>query len=179
MNRARGFSMFEVLVTLVVLNLGVLGMAALQTLSVNNTEAGRYQSVATMLTASMAATMQANVAYWGSPPSTININTGANPPNVLLGPPTFSGTCIGSACSATDMAAFDLQNWAAALDSSLPSGQATLTCSTVVTPAICTLTVTWLEKNIALHNPTGTETGQLASGTAAQHSYQTIVSMIQ
>jgi type IV pilus assembly protein PilV len=179
MKKTRGFSMLEVLVTLLVLNLGVLGIAGLQTLSVNNTEAGRYQSLATMLASSMAASMQANVAYWGSPPTTININQNGNPPKVQHGPATFNGTCIGSACSASQMASFDLQNWAAALNSSLPVGQATISCSTVASPAICTLTVTWMEKNVALHNPTGTETGQLASGTASQHSYQTLVSMIQ
>jgi type IV pilus assembly protein PilV len=178
MKKARGFSMLEVLVTLLVLNLGVLGIAGLQTLSVNNTEAGRYQSVATMLTSSMAASMQANVAYWGSPPASLTVNLHSTP-KVLHGPPTFNGTCIGSACSASQMAAFDLQNWADALGNSLPVGQATITCSTAVSPAICTLTVTWMEKNIALHNPTGTETGLLASGASTTHSYQTLVSMIQ
>lgn len=177
MRKARGFSMLEVLVTLLVLNLGVLGIAGLQTLSVNNTQAGHYASVATMLASSMAAEMQANVAYWGSPPATIDVNL-HNTPKVQHGPPTFNGTCVGSACSASQLASFDLQNWATSLGTLLPVGKATISCSTASTPAICTLDVTWMENNVALHNATGSETGLLASGVSTTHDYQTLVSMV-
>ncbi|MDD5297926.1 MAG: type IV pilus modification protein PilV [Rhodocyclaceae bacterium] len=175
MRKELGFSLLEAMISMFVIMFGVLGLSGLQMLAINNTEMARYQSLATMMASSMATSMQANVAYWGTPPPTIMVNRSS----ISGGPPSFTGTCAGSVCSAPQMAYYDLSNWGMALSSNLPSGQATIQCSQSSTPAICTMTLSWSEKNIALHNPTSGASGMLATGTASTHSYQTLVSMRQ
>ena len=202
-----GFAMLEVLVSMLVIMFGVLGIAGMQMLAINNTETARYQSAATILANSMVAKMQANYAYWGQtllPPAIITVNgtviTSAPAAGSL---PVYAGTCIATACSPTQMAYYDVKNWAAAMAGvsndwvptlagtvgsgmALPPPQpvagvvttATISCN-AATPEICTLTMYWSEKNIALGNATGAETGALATGTVANHSYQTMVSILQ
>ena len=174
MRKQRGFTMLEVLISILVIMLGVLGLAGLQLLAISNTEAGRYQSLATTLASSMEAAMQGNIAYWGTPPPTITVNG----TTITNGPAAYAGTCVGTVCSPTQMAYFDLLNWGTALASGLPSGQATITCPATASPAVCTLTLTWSEKNVALQAATGTETGSLATSTVSTHTYQALVSLI-
>jgi type IV pilus assembly protein PilV len=175
MRKDSGFSLVEAMVSLFVIMFGVLGLAGLQMLAINNTETARYQSLATMLASSMAASMQANAAYWGTPPPTITVNG----TTVSGGPPSFTGTCVGNVCTAPQMAYYDLTNWGSAMANGLPSGQGNIQCSQSSTPAVCTLTLSWSEKNLALHNTSTGATGMLASGTASTHSYQTLVSVRQ
>ncbi len=198
-----GFAMLEVLISLLVILVGVLGIAGMQLMAVNNTETARYQSVATMLASSMAAKIQANFAYWGGvlvPPAVITV-TGST----VTGVPVFTGTCLNTVCNPTQMAYYDLQNWGAAmagvanvdgvindgmaLPSAIglsypPSGGTNVTSSGTIncvatTPEVCTLTMFWSEKNIALSNAAGTETGVLATGTVQTHSYQTVIAIQQ
>jgi type IV pilus assembly protein PilV len=196
-----GFAMLEVLISLLVILVGVLGIAGMQLMAVNNTETARYQSVATMMASSMAAKIQANFAYWGGAPANISV-TGST----VTGVPAFTGTCLNNVCNQTQMAYYDLQNWGTAMagvanaDGVVNTGMAlpsaiglsyppnggtnvtssgTISCSTATIPAVCTLTMFWSEKNVALSNSTGTETGVLATGTAQTHSYQTVIAIQQ
>lgn len=189
MKKAHGFAMLEVLISMLVIMFGVLGIAGIQMLSINNTETARYQSVATILASSMAAEIQANFAYWGGllvPPATITV-TGTTISGIT---PFPGGTCLNSVCTPTQLAYYDLQNWGAAMSGlanadgvsnpgmTLPAATGTIACA-ATTPVVCTLTLSWSENNIALSNPTGAESGVLASGTASTHSYQTLVSIQQ
>lgn len=173
----RGFGMLEALISMVVIMIGVLGMIGLQMMAINNTENARYQSLAAMQASSMTAQMLANVAFWGTAPATVLVN-GAT----VTGIASSATDCNHAACSAAEMAYFDVQSWGRALQGGgavpgLPSGQGAINCVTSVTPAVCTLTLTWLEKNISITNATGAETGKLASGTSQTYSYSTMVSI--
>ena len=193
MKKEPGFAMLEVLISMLVILFGVLGLAGMQMMVINNTETARYQSVATMLASGMATEMQANVAYWGGilvPPATITV-TGST----ITGIPSSAGTsCLNSVCTATQLAYYDLQKWGAAMagvanaDGVFYKGMAlpppasgssgTISCAATI-PVVCTLTMYWSEKNIALSNATGAESGVLATGTVQTHSYQTLVSIQQ
>ena len=173
MKRQSGFSMLEVMIALVILMFGLLGIGRLQLLAVNNTEVGRYHGLATMLASSMAAAMKANLTYWKTPPNNITVNK----TTITGGPPTYGGTCINVACTSAQMAYFDLSQWGTALSGTLPVGTATIACNNSVAPAVCTITVNWMEKNVALGNPTGAEKGQFASGTVGTNSFQTLATM--
>lgn len=177
MMRQRGFSMIEVLVTLLVVMFGLLGLAGMQLMAVNNTEVARYKNIATIMASSMAAKMQTNTGYWGTPPTTISV-TGST----LTGGPTGSAgtTCVGTPCTqASDVAFADLISWGNAMATGLPSGSGTISCTLNPSPAVCTVTVTWLEKNIAIVNPTGAASGPLAAGKSSTNSFQTLVSIPQ
>jgi type IV pilus assembly protein PilV len=176
MKDSRGFAMLEVIISLLIIMVGVLGLAGLQMMSINNTEAARYQSLAAMLASNMATQIQSNIAYWGASATALNITVvGAT----ITGGPASGANCNTSVCTASQMAYYDMTNWGAAMGG-IPGGQGAIACTLPVarvSPAVCQITITWNEKNIALTNPMGTEAGQLASGTSQSHSYQTLVTV--
>jgi hypothetical protein len=54
------------------------------------------------------------------------------------------------------LAAYDLQQWANALNALLPNDQATITCS-ATTPISCTIQITWSEKAVAINTQEQTQ----------------------
>ncbi len=155
--RMLGFSMIEVLASLVIISVGLLGIAKIQVLAYSETNTASLRSIAAMEAASMASSMRANRAYWSTGaslnpnPLTFNIlgtavtstdpAMPANPDCEVTGTPP---------CSITTMASYDVQRWANALTSVLgPTAAATIDCPTIVTPINCTIAVTWTERIMA------------------------------
>ena len=171
-----GFSLIEVLISLVVLLVGLLGIIGMQLAAINNTETARYNGIASIYASDFATRMRGNSGYWGTPPGSVSISNST----ITGGPAVSTAVCTqtaGTVCSFSQMAYYDLTQWGATLSAALPAGTATLACNAAVSPAICTLTINWNEKNVALTNPSGTETGVLASGTTSSHNFQTLVSI--
>lgn len=169
--------MLEVMISMIIIMFGALGVAGMQLMAITSTENARYQNAATNLASSLAGAMQANVTYWGTPPALITVNGATS----TGGPAAFTGDCLATAateCTATQMAAYDLRLWGAEVARVLPLGQAALECPAGASPAICTVTLTWKENNVSLHNASTTETGQLATGKQNDHTYQTLVSIL-
>ena len=61
---ARGFSLIEVLVALVVVSIGLLGIAKMQAIAYSSTGVASKRSLAAIEAASLASSMHANRAYW-------------------------------------------------------------------------------------------------------------------
>lgn len=189
MKEQRGFGMLEALISMVVIMIGVLGMAGMQMLAINNTENARYQSIAAMQASSMAAQMLANATFWRTAPATVTVqgltvsnninrgNTNNRAKNKIKNMGGNNTYCNTTVCTATEMAYFDVESWGVEMASALPSGEGSINCVTAVSPAVCTITMTWQQKNIALTRATGAETGILASGTNRQYDYSTMVSI--
>ena len=175
--------MLEVLVTLVIILLGVLGMAGMQMLAINNTQIARTHSLAAILASSLAAEMQANEPYWAISTTSTKV-TGVNNQdwtNTVLGDAGLNGitsNCASVNCIPNAMAAYDLKVWGANVATLLPAGNAQVSCNGA-TPNICTVSVTWSEKNVALHSlATGAATsGALATGTVQTQTYTTFASI--
>ena len=176
MNKEQGFSMLEVLVAMVVIMVGALGIAGMQLLAITSTENARYQNVATMLAGSLTAAMQANVAYWGTPPPKIVVDG----TTITGGPATTAKTCIGLTvvCDKTEMAFYDLKTWVGEVAAALPGSSTLIVCPGSKSPAICSVTLTWSERNVALHNEDDTVDGDLATGRIKKHTYQTLVTIL-
>lgn len=188
MKNQSGFSMLEVLISMLVIMIGVLGIAGMQMLAVNNSENARYEGQAAIMASSLAAEMQANPGFWAQPATpTALISVSGTTITVV---PAYASTCLNVICSPVQMAYYDLQNLGTAMagvanvdgatynGTALPSGAGTVSCTlaTLTTPAICTITLSWLEKNTALSNDAGSA-GQLQNATAQAHTYQTLVSI--
>lgn len=176
----RGFSLVEVLVSMLIIMFGLLGIAGMQLMALNNTEAARYSSIASVMAGDLGARMLGNTNYWGTPPASVAIAASNGVLQLTGGPPASSTDCVANACAPAVMAYFDLAQWGTNLITSLPGGKATLSCNSGETPAVCTVTISWAEKNIGLFNPTGSEstaTG-LATGTTATRSFQTLISVL-
>ncbi len=130
-NRSHGFSMIEVLVTLLVLSIGLLGLAAMQAKSVKNTHSAYLRSQATYLAYDMLDRMRANMAningYAG-------IDTNAN---------TYTDPgCIGTGCTPSEVTTYDAAEWADNLGSQLPVGLGSIVASAAGNNRF-TITVTW------------------------------------
>lgn len=98
-----GFSLLEVLVAIVVLSIGLLGMAALQSYSIKNNQSAAFRSQAMNLAYGIIDNMRAN-------------RTGVLHAEYYT---TYSETTL----SGTTVAKQDLINWKTAISNALPQGQ--------------------------------------------------------
>lgn len=111
-----GFTLIEVLVTLVVLAIGLLGLAGLQASSLKHNNSAYQRTQATFLAYDILDRMRANPRGIDSN-AYDNIDTGTLP-----GDPG----CIGTSCAPADLANTDIEQWAASLATALPSGRGTV-----------------------------------------------------
>jgi type IV pilus assembly protein PilV len=172
---ARGFSLIEVLVALVIIAVGMLGLAKIQALAYASTGTASLRSLAAIEAASLAANMRAGRGYWASAPAnlvvTITATSVSATDSTLNSVPNAnaSGCAYPSVCTSGALAAFDLQTWAGFLASGfLPNPTASISCPTpavATTPIGCTITVSWTEHNAAINDQ-----GTAANASAAAAS---------
>lgn len=99
-----GFSLFEVLIALLVLSVGLLGLANLQGQSMTSSYNAHLRTQATSLAQSMVDRMRANRMH-ASAISNNYITTMSD------APPTTTVDCATATCSAEQMALFDVKEW--------------------------------------------------------------------
>lgn len=116
--RQAGFTLVEVLVTLVVFAFGMLGVAGLQVISLANMDSAQHRSVASLKAGEMAERMRANpgLKYHGV--------TGAD--NACRTAHYSSRNETPDDCTPAEMAADDLWDWQTELAAVLPSGTGTV-----------------------------------------------------
>jgi type IV pilus assembly protein PilV len=156
---SQGFSLLEVMVALVVISVGLLGILKLEAAAVASTTVAAKRSLAAIEAASLAASMHANRGYWtgfDASNAIINFNTTVI---TTTGAPVLAASlaavpnCANPAapCSVTDMAAYDLIDWATnAMQPLLRNFLARVTCS-VVTPVTCNINISWTEGAVAIN----------------------------
>jgi type IV pilus assembly protein PilV len=161
---ARGFSLIEVLVALIVVSVGLLGIAKMQAIAYSSTGVASKRSLAAIEAASLASSMHANRAYWAvsgiTPVSTTitgaRVSASTDPALLAVTDCTLAGAGP-SGCSPSTLAAYDLNGvngWAPTLQQLLgTSDQATISCPLPVSPlpVTCTVTITWSENQVALN----------------------------
>ena len=128
--RQRGFSLVEVLIALVIMSVGMLGIAGLY---VHSMQAGRtslFRHHAVTLAGDVADRIRSNpragVVYAG---------TGAD----------FNCVSGVADCDEATMAQHDIFLWQAQADDSLPAGDVAVVFDDTVTPPIYTITISWAE----------------------------------
>jgi type IV pilus assembly protein PilV len=168
--RAHGFSLVEVLVSVVVIAIGLLGVAKMQALAFSTTGVASMRSLAALEASSLAASMHADRAYWaagGVVPPVITV-TGTTISDANLATATDCTTASGTNppdCTPATVAAYDLQQWAQAVNALLPNPVSTITCTNVVgTPINCTIQILWAEKAVAV-NQQGTNSAAMQAPT--------------
>jgi type IV pilus assembly protein PilV len=149
-----GFSLIEVMVALIIISIGLLGIAKLQAVVLSSTGTAGKRSLGAVAAASIASSMHADRAYWSLASSAtatlISGATIASSPD----PSLVSGVdCWANApCTTVQMAAYDLTQWAISAQTVLPSYQASILCpvpAAASLPNTCTITLTWTENTVA------------------------------
>ena len=137
MKSQNGFTMVETLVALVVLAIGLLGIAALY---LNSLQAGRsaiYRTQAVNLAADLADRIRSNRSAQASYANVFTDASAAVP------------ACYTTAgCTAAELAASDLNSWKADIAQLLPNGQGQVAVTAPVgagEPASYVITVRWAE----------------------------------
>jgi type IV pilus assembly protein PilV len=148
LNRENGFSLLEVLIALLVLSVGLLGIAGLQTVSLRFNHQSYERTQATVLISEMFEKITANpvAARAGS----FDAVTFAN----SSGSFTAYGSCPTS-CTPTELATFDLFRWKSSLEDPrrLAQGQGSITRIADpdgATAHVYEITVNWVENNLLM-----------------------------
>lgn len=159
---AAGFTLIEVMVALIIISVGLLGIAKMQALALSSTGTSRLRSLAALQGASLASTMHANRAYWASATLTspieitgTTVTTSDTTLRAELSKVSSNGYCTvghGAPCAAATLAATDLKEWATELKNLLPSSAATISCPAVGTHLTCTVEIRWQESAVAINS---------------------------
>lgn len=130
----RGFTLVETMVALLILSVGMIGIAALYGQALSASSTSIYRSQAINLAADIADRIRSNrtalLAYEGAPN-----DHGCDAP-------TRRG---GGDCTAAEMAAHDLQVWQTLTAAKLPGGQGSVAVDAATQPPTYTVTVSWDE----------------------------------
>jgi type IV pilus assembly protein PilV len=165
-SRARGFTLLEVMVALVITSIGLLGIAKIQALAYASTGSASVRSLVALQTAGLAAAMHANRNYWaaGLAPATLTI-TGTTFNPVLNAAAASTGYCVSGTgvppCDAPTLAAYDLFNYATSINSMLSNSAPVTTINCPLSnPISCTIQVTWNEHAVSVNKQSATTTTQ-------------------
>lgn len=123
---AAGFSLIEVLVSIVVLSFGLLGVVGMQAAALNANKESRAQSSAVVLIRELAETIRANKAE-GVKPTASNQYVGSFSSPMAATTPTYCLSVGGSACAnATAIANAQMTEWLARVNAELPGARVDL-----------------------------------------------------
>ena len=113
--RERGFTMLEVLISIVVIAFGMLGVAGLQAFALKNSQGASFRSVATVLANDLIDRIRANPQ---------GAATNAYAAAGTMATPAENAACLTTACpDASALARHDLFEWTRLLATSLPNGE--------------------------------------------------------
>lgn len=166
-----GFTLLEVLVALVVLAIGMLGIAALLLTTEKSNSSSYVKQQAIQSAYDMLDRMRANhVQALAGAYNASNLAGAGAVPAVAAAP---SSDCNSSVCTPAQLTAYDIWHWQSAMQNQLPNG-----CGSIVTAAagastMITVTVQWDDG--AASQTLGMASKTAAGGSLAQYTIQTLL----
>lgn len=160
----RGFSMIEVLVTLLIIALALLGTAGLQAYAMRMNQGGQFRTQAVFLVADLTERMEANKNAVSKGAYALALSNAPNP--LLTSCVDAVCTCdrlAGGVCSA--LALYDLSVWQNAVAATLPQSSWTVV-NAGGNPSTVTVTVSWVDRRADTTNAAFDATSQLGSNAA-------------
>jgi type IV pilus assembly protein PilV len=156
--KQRGFSLIEVLIALLVVGVGLLGLAKLQAIAYANTGTASGRALAAFQASSLVSAMRANRSYWSNVTTPLTLNITGATVTVTAGDGTLatSYNCVYGAastnapCTTAQLASYDLHTWVTNLNTLLPSVTGSVNCPTpAVAPTGCWIQISWYERTVA------------------------------
>lgn len=145
----KGFTLVELMVAVLVLAIGLLGLAGLQVWGLANNHNAYLRTQATLLAQDMADRMRQSQGFNPKlsldPVENQKKNQEQNQANLAayLGNET-NDDCATKSCTSAQMAGYNLAQWKAALTAHLPGGTGTIT-QVAGPPIIYNITISWTE----------------------------------
>jgi type IV pilus assembly protein PilV len=171
--RVAGFTLVELLVTILIVTVGLLGLAKLQATAVSNTSVARTRALMTFQAEALAGMIRANPGFWVTSGATaiypeFKFNTDASGTVVsstnMVAPPLGSCTNIAGTCTPANLAYDDMvTTWTPVFKAAFPGASATIACvpatgstcgANPVQPHGYDITLTWQQKLVAMNNST-------------------------
>lgn len=147
--RQHGFTLLEVLISVLVFSIGLLGVAGLMVLSVRTNHSAYLRTQASFLADSMADRMRTNLGYVDQYNGTYDSDTDTS----------GAASCKTAACAPTQLAAYDRAVWAQQLQEHLPAAEAVIDCDAAPPKpgyagsqpygGLCRMTITWTEADLS------------------------------
>jgi type IV pilus assembly protein PilV len=157
--RQAGFTLLEILVSLLLIAIGVLGTAGLQALSMKINQGGQLRSQAVVLGMDFVERIEANN------PATV---LGKYAPATY--PTSFTTDCSVNFCSTDDLATYDLVEFQTRVQALLPGSSVAVSVSGTG-PFTYTVQITWVERISRAQNTT-TDTGaSIVTGGGATETF--------
>ena len=139
MNKNAGFTLIEILIAMLVLAVGLLGLAGLQAIGLKNNQSAYNRSQAIQLAYDLADRIRAN-----SSSDTTGLTNIASYTAILPSAATAKSNCLTTVgCLQPDMAENDLFEWNNAVITVLPGGVGTINSVQASPIVTITITITW------------------------------------
>jgi len=185
--REGGFTLVELLITMLIVTVGLLGLAKLQATAVSNSAVARTRALMTFQAESLAGMIRANKTFWvSSGPTSVypafDVDKAGARTNTGMTPVT-SCTNIGTTCKPAELAYDDMYTWAKSFnDGTAASAFQGATAKIACVPATGTscganptqphgydITLTWQQKLVAMNRSTVNSTTQSTPVSMVMH----------
>ena len=120
-----GFTLAEVLVSIFVLAIGIIGTAGLQLTALRTSQQTEFQTAAIQLASEMADSMRANASRFHLPDDSnpfLNLEYSSLDDTL----PAAGKACHATACNAEELANFEIHEWKNRIKAALPGGRVTI-----------------------------------------------------
>ncbi|MBI3546356.1 MAG: type IV pilus modification protein PilV [Gammaproteobacteria bacterium] len=139
----RGFSLVEVLVALLVLSIGLMGLAALQTTSLQYNTGSYFRTQATFLAYDILDRMRANSGAIADS----NGNGYDQPSSTAV---TIPVNCDTTPCTSAQLASYDVRKWYDRAVAMLPNAANTPPTISIDAAKKVTITIRWMERDLPM-----------------------------
>lgn len=154
-----GFTLIEVLVSVLILSFGLLGIAGMMGLTLKSNNSSYLQQQSVQSAANIVDRIRANSAAAISGSYDVNNLVTSGTPTA---PSTPSPDCSTATCNPTQMAAYDSWNWLTKdVAAQLPNGCASVTTAASGSNTLVTVTVQWDD------SPAQSQLGSATAASAA------------
>jgi type IV pilus assembly protein PilV len=154
-----GFSMLEVLISLVLIAIAMFGQAGLQMNALKFAKGASFRMQAVFLSNEIAERMESN--HLGAAAGNYAVATSSTPT-------TFTTNCLTSPCNSSDLASYDLAEWESRIVAALPGPSWQINQTAAGTLSSYTITISW-----TVQRPNTDTVSYATAGTTETYSITT------